>query len=328
MISERGSSFRIIFFVVFTLFFCITCKHEADLSGLPEVCFTGDVLPVFLNNCTMAGCHDGSGESDYSFRNYQEIMQGVTPGNAEKSSIYRSLILKWGERMPPSRPLSIDDRMKIRVWIDQGAGETTCPSGGNNGGNDGGSYLARACFSRDILPVIVSHCATSGCHDAISHAEGYNFTSYTSIRNAVSPGNPGSSRLYRSIATSGGEDKMPPAGKPQLTAAQIDSVRKWITYGALNESCGEVCDTINPVTFSGAIWPLMQTTCTGCHSGNTPSGNVSLSSYAGVQTVASNGLLMKSLKGTGVTQMPPSGSLSSCRIRQFDLWIKNGYPNN
>jgi hypothetical protein len=121
---------------------------------------------------------------------------------------------------------------------------------------------------------------------------------------------------------------MPPSGSSQLTLAEIDSIGKWISYGALNETCGEACDTINPVTFSGTIWPVIQTTCTGCHSGASPSGNILLGSYSNVSAVASNGVLINSLKGNGVIKMPPSGSLSVCKIRQFEIWIKNGYLNN
>ena len=186
----------------------------------------------------------------------------------------------------------------------------------------------RACFTRDILPVLVSRCASTGCHDAITHEEGYIFASYTTAMKAVTPGNPGESKLYKVITLASGEEKMPPAGSNQLTLAEKDSIRKWISYGALNETCGEICDTINPVTFSGTIWPVIQTSCTGCHSGTSPSGNISLVSYNNVATVASNGLLIKSLNGTGVPRMPPAGFFSACRIRQFDIWIKNGFLNN
>lgn len=324
MNSARGFFLRSFLLIAFVALLYTKCTHEADISDFPEICFTGDVLPVFLNNCAMPGCHDGSGESDYSFMSYQGIMAGITPGNSDKSEVFRVIVAKWGERMPPDKPLSMEDRIKIRVWIDQGAAETTCAPKGDS---DAGTYVQRACFSRDILPVIVSHCATPGCHDAITHVEGYNFTGYAAIRNAVSPGNALSSKVYRSI-TNNSEDKMPPAGNPQLTTAQVDSLRKWISYGALNENCGELCDTINPVTFSGSIWPMMQATCLGCHSGTTPSGNVNLSSYSAVAAAASGGLLMKSLRGEEVTKMPPSGTLSSCRIRQFDIWITNGFLNN
>jgi hypothetical protein len=158
--------------------------------------------------------------------------------------------------------------------------------------------------------------------------EDYIFTSYSTTMTAVAPGDPGESRLYEVITKASGEDKMPPAGSAQLTRTEIGSIRKWISYGALNENCGEVCDTINPVTFSGTIWPVIQTTCLGCHSGASPSGTVNLGSYANVAIVAANGILIQSLKGAGVPKMPPAGNFSLCRIRQFEIWVSNGYLNN
>lgn len=327
MNANRIFLFRLYIIITIPLLFSSACTHNADISGLPEVCFTSDVLPVFLYNCTMANCHDGSGESEFPLRTYSEIMEGITPGNPGSSEIYRTITAKWGGRMPPDQPLSLENRTLIRVWIEQGAIETTCPDPSAN--NPGGpvSYIARACFTRDIQPVVVSHCATAGCHDAISHKEGYNYTSYIGIRNSVTPGLPSSSKLYRVVTTSG-EEKMPPLGSPQLTSIQIDSIKKWIVYGALNENCGEVCDTIDPITFSGTLMPLIQLTCTGCHTGSAPAGNILLTSYSNVAAVASNGMLMNSLNGNGVTRMPPSGPLSACRIRQFQIWVKSGYQNN
>jgi hypothetical protein len=72
----------------------------------------------------------------------------------------------------------------------------------------------------------------------------------------------------------------------------------------------------------------MQKYCTGCHSGTTPSGGIPLSGYTDVQTVAANGQLINALKGAGVPKMPPAGSLSDCRIRQFEIWVNGGYLNN
>ncbi|MCX6333588.1 MAG: hypothetical protein NT092_04700, partial [Bacteroidia bacterium] len=109
---------------------------------------------------------------------------------------------------------------------------------------------------------------------------------------------------------------------------EIDSIAAWISYGALDQFCGETCDTLNPITFSGTIWPIMQTSCTGCHSGASPSGGVALANYTNVAAAAVNGSLIKSLKGTGVAKMPFGGSFSTCRIRQFEIWVKNGYLNN
>ena len=313
----------------------LSCTHKADISNLPEVCFEGDVLPVFRNSCAISGCHDGQGggESHLVLNTYAGIMDGISPGNPDASRIYQAIIAKSGEgQMPPGQPLSIDNRTVIRVWIEQGAQETLCPSASvpndTTSGSGGSSFNARACYTRDIQPVLVSKCATTNCHDAISHRSGYDFTTYSSTMNAVQPGNPSNSTLYRVITLNSGEEKMPPSGNPQLTSAEIDSIYKWISYGALNETCGETCDTINPVTFSGVIWPEIQTACTGCHSGSSPSGNVSLASYSDVAAAANSGVLMNALKGSGVPIMPPSGSLSACQIRQFEIWIANGSLNN
>jgi mono/diheme cytochrome c family protein len=310
-----------------------SCTHQAKTDNIPEICFERDVLPVFQNNCAISGCHDGTGESRLDLSSYVPISHAVEPGKPYSSKIYEAIITTAGEnKMPPDQPLSLYNRMLIRLWIEQGANLTTCPDtsqhgNGGGGGGDDEYYNPRACFSRDILPVLLSRCSTSGCHDAITHREGYVFSSYSTTLKAVTPGFPSGSKLYQVIKMTG-DDKMPPSGKPQLTTAEIDSIAAWIRYGALNEDCGETCDTINPVTFSSVIWPIMQTSCTGCHSGASPSGGVNLSSYAGVSTVAASGLLLNSLKGTGVTRMPPGSSFSACRIRQFEIWINNGYLNN
>jgi hypothetical protein len=318
--------------IIITAFAWVTsCTHVTDIANVPEVCFEGEILPIFVNNCAMAGCHNGGGggESRLVLDNYVDISHSVSPGNPNASRSYQSIIGKGGEgRMPPGQPLTLYNRTLIRIWIEQGANLTTCggiiaPGGG---GNTAGTK--RACFTRDILPVLVSRCASVGCHDAVTHAEGHIYISYSSTMTSVTPGNPSSSHLYQAIKTTSGEGQMPPSGKPQLSSAEIDSIGKWIGYGALNETCGESCDTISPVTFSGTIWPIMQTSCTGCHSGTTPSGNILITSYSNVATIASSGVLLNSLNGTGVPKMPVGGGFSACRIRQFDIWIKAGFNNN
>jgi hypothetical protein len=307
----------------------ISCTHKADLGEIDEICFERDVLPVFLNSCAIAGCHNGSGESDLVLTSYVPISHTIEAGKPYSSESYKAIIATTGEnQMPPGQPLSLDNRTIIRLWIEQGARLTTCPDTTIPIGQGSDYVNPLACFSRDILPVLTSKCGTSGCHDPITHKEGYVFTSYSTTMTAVKAGNPADSKLYEVIKLSSGEDKMPPAGNIQLTIAEIDSIRNWISYGALNEFCGETCDTLNPVTFLGTIWPIVQTSCTGCHSGTSPSGGVALASYANVAASAANGSLMNSLNGAGVTKMPMGGSFTACRIRQFEMWVNDGYLNN
>lgn len=305
----------------------LSCKHELMLpENIPEICFEREVLPIFRNNCGITGCHDGAGEDDYTLTDYLGISHAVVSGRPYESPAYKAIIARTGEdRMPPGKPLSIGNRMLIRLWIEQGAGLTSCPDTTSQPPD----YVnPRACFSRDILPVLVSSCATTGCHDAATHEEDYIFAGYSTTMKAVRPGNPEESKLYEVITAPEGENRMPPAPLSRLTSAQIDSIAAWISYGALDEFCGEVCDTVNPVTYSGTIWPVVNTYCTGCHTGTAPGGGVRLENYANVSAVAASGVLMDALTGNGIPKMPPAGSLSTCRIRQFGLWISNGYPNN
>jgi hypothetical protein len=303
----------------------LSCTHTANIDNIPVICFEKEVLPVFQNNCAIAGCHDGSGETHLLLNSYVPISHAVDPGKPNSSRIYQAIVATWGEnKMPPDHPLSLENRTIIRLWIEQGAGLTSCP----DTTGQGGSYVnPLACYSRDIQPVLTSKCATLLCHDVTSHKEGYVFSSYTSTMDAVNPGSPSGSKLYQVIKGSG-EDKMPPSGKVQLTTAEIDSIAAWITYGAPDQYCGEPCDTINPVTFSGTIWPIMQSSCTGCHGGTSPSGGVSITGYSNVSTIAANGSLMNSLRGNGVTRMPQGSAFSACRIREFEIWVNNGYLNN
>jgi len=312
---------------IFSAFFWITsCTHNAVLDNIPELCFERDVLPIFQNSCAISGCHDGAGESNLALNSYVPISHAVEPGKPYSSPVYKAILAISGDNMmPPGKPLSLNNRTIIRLWIEQGALLTICQ---NTPGQVNGYVNPLACFSRDIQPVLISRCASTGCHDAITHKGGYVFSSYSTTMTTVSPGNPNNSKLYEVIKPGSGEDKMPPGGSPQMTTAEIDSIRAWISYGATNQNCGEVCDTINPVTYSGTIWPIMQTSCTGCHSGASPSGGVTLANYANVASAASNGSLLNSLKGNGVTKMPVGGSFSVCRIRQFEIWINNGHLNN
>jgi hypothetical protein len=107
--------------------FAISCTHKPDLQDVPEICFESEVLPIFLNSCAISGCHDGSGEPDLVLNSYSNIMRGIKAGDPDGSKIYKSITRTSGEdKMPPDQPLSADNRTIIRLWIEQGAKETTC----------------------------------------------------------------------------------------------------------------------------------------------------------------------------------------------------------
>jgi len=103
-------------------------SHERLIySKQDTVCFEKDILPVFLNNCSVAGCHDQqTGSGGYIFTDYNSIMKGIIPFKAEGSIVYKSIIGEGASFMPPGQELLENEKILIRKWIGQGANKTIC----------------------------------------------------------------------------------------------------------------------------------------------------------------------------------------------------------
>lgn len=184
-------------------------------------------------------------------------------------------------------------------------------------------------FQNKVLPLLNSGCAMSGCHDAVTHKEGVNLSSYSSIMatGGVRPGNPQGSNIYKVLNLSGG-DRMPQPPAAAFTPAQKDIIYKWISQGAKNNACSD-CDTAQ-FTYSAAVAPIMNTYCTGCHNPASLNGGIDVSTYAAVKQIAQNGKLLGSIThAPGYIAMPQGGSkLPDCKITQITKWVNSGAPNN
>jgi len=208
------------------------------------------------------------------------------------------------------------------------------PDNNNGSGNNGSGSSANECpegtisFQYEVLPLLVSSCATSGCHDAASHEDGVIMDSYNNIMEEVKPNKPHTkSKLWQVLVRSGGE-RMPPPPNSAFTQEQIDLIANWIDQGAPNTDCTPACDPYN-YTFSAVIYPIIQQSCTGCHSGSQPSGNIWLENYDDIYLYALNGKLLGTIKHqAGYSAMPPGVQLDDCRINQIESWINNGAPND
>jgi|SRR5215217_1273609 len=187
------------------------------------------------------------------------------------------------------------------------------------------------CFERDILPIFVSNCAKSGCHDAASARDGYVFTSYATITaKKFRPGRPDDTELYEKITENDPHDIMPPPPNAPLTTGQISLIYEWIRRGAPNTTgCASNCDT-TAFLFSKNIQPVLNQNCRGCHNSSAPSAGISLDNYAGVKSVVDDGRLIKAVNHLpGVSAMPKNGNkLASCKIRQIEKWVADGARNN
>ncbi len=207
---------------------------------------------------------------------------------------------------------------------------TTNNNNNNNPDTTAGNVDTSVCFQRDVLPVFISSCAKSGCHDAITRAEGYNLTNYSGIvSRGLRPGNSSGSKLY-TICVNG---EMPTYPTPKLDSTQLSFIRRWIDMGAHNDTnCAVNCDTTK-FTYANAIAPILKSYCYACHaSAPAPGsgGGIVLDNYNGVLVQVQNGKLMGDLQHlAGHNAMPLGGSkLSDCKIIQFQKWIAAGAQNN
>jgi hypothetical protein len=183
------------------------------------------------------------------------------------------------------------------------------------------------CFDKQVLPIILSNCAMSGCHDG--NGEKFALMNYEEVREKVTPGDPNKSEIYKAITASQLSGSiMPPSSYPRLNNDQVTLIQLWIMEGAHNNSCVNYCDSIH-VTFSGTIHSILQNNCTSCHSGADPSAALALTTYEEVKSAMINKSVLQHLQeADGYSLMPPTGQLSTCNIAQFNKWIHDGLPNN
>ena len=184
-------------------------------------------------------------------------------------------------------------------------------------------------FVKDVLPILQANCAYSGCHNTESKADGIDLSSYDAVMASgdVEAGDASDSDLYTVLIESDVNERMP-LGRDKLPEASINAVRIWINQGALNNDCENKCDSTN-MSFQAHVWPIMNSTCRGCHSGGAPSGGIRITDYDDVKNLVDNGKLDGTINHkAGYKPMPPEGQLNECALGQVNNWIKEGAKNN
>ena len=182
------------------------------------------------------------------------------------------------------------------------------------------------CFESQILPLFVSNCAMSGCHDAITQEKNIQLTDYTNIMEEIVPYAASSGDVMESIL----DGSMPPSPNANLTSSQIALIQQWINQGAQNTTnCANICDSTS-FTYSADIAPIMSTFCNGCHGGNSPSDGIITSSWASLQAIVNDGRLLGSIQhASGFSPMPKgSAMMNICNITKIRKWIQAGALNN
>lgn len=190
-------------------------------------------------------------------------------------------------------------------------------------------------FNEQILPIFFNSCAVSGCHDVETHEEDLILDSYDNIiaSDEIFAFDTSEGDIYEVITEDiDDEDFMPPTDSEidPLTSGEILLISTWINQGLLNNSCPDlICDTVE-VTFSGDIFPMMDSYCSGCHTGSVVNADVHLGTYNEIKFQASTGAIIGTISNAdGYAVMPSNTSgLTDCQIRMVEIWIEDGTPDN
>ena len=188
------------------------------------------------------------------------------------------------------------------------------------------------CFETEILPLLVSRCGNSGCHNAIDKEEGIDLTSYEGIRKEVKPGDPSDSEIIEYMYEKG-EDAMPPSPAESLRTEQIKLIEDWISDGAKNTTnCipAGPCEINTPVSFKNDVLPIIDNYCYGCHSTSDPQGGYSFTTYDETLKSVNDGTLLGSIRfDNGYEAMPEnSNKMPTCNIDLIRIWIEEGAMDN
>lgn len=307
---------KIIYIGISVILF-IACKHETVNNSTTTIVTApsnfsynpsgSNITQGVAGNSATPTIKNGQGTISYSFK-------GTVPAGVSISS--GSGLISWNANVAVGS-------YSLTVQASNSAGSVTAIySLTINSATSNGTV----CFSTQILPLYVTYCAMSGCHNSGSRAEGIELDTYTTIMNGIVANNPNGSRYYTVL---GG--KMPPKSSGQLTSTQIALISQWITEGATNTTCTtSTCDTTQ-YTYTNGISALFANNCNGCHGVAPGSGNVVLSDYASAKTA---GTTLKAnflnavnySSATTAMNMPPTGQLTACQVTQITKWLNAGCP--
>jgi len=316
------------------------CKHEPDefipdpdpdpdpdtsICDTTNITYAGTIYPILDQYCIF--CHSGAAPTGgLNFTDYDQVAFV-----AQNGALLGAIKHLQGYSPMPKDANQLDScRIRqIEIWIRD---TTFTPPPDPTHPCDPDTIY----FDMDVLPILNSSCAKSGCHDATAQ-EGIRLDSYAAVMasDVIKPGNPNDSELFEKITEDDPDKIMPPPPDLPLNANQIEIIRKWIAQGAQNLYCDEMCDTVN-VTFSGTIWPeIIQTYCYGCHNGANASGGIHLENHSQVAAAATipagqSGSLWGAINhAAGNSAMPKNQQkLSDCKIKQVKKWMDDGVPNN
>lgn len=222
-----------------------TAEYETVNYTGDDICFERDVLPIFLENCALSGCHNSESRKHGNvFDSYDNIMnsnkgRSIIPYNLKKSKVYKKITEDTGEdRMPPppNPPLTGAEISIINKWIMAGAPNSKCGDAGkinedistNSDSVIRSESTSRDCDTlnltyKDIQPVLEKNCYK--CHSGNAPSELFNLETYSQVKEKGYEG-----KLFGAINHLPGFKPMPRKA-PKLEGCELAGFNAWIRNG-------------------------------------------------------------------------------------------------
>ena len=228
----------------------------APTTPAPAVDFARDVQPILAASCVR--CHgprktEGALRLDTpeGLRKGGDSGAAFAPGDGKGSLLYQRLVAEDPDKRMPRRrrPLTPAQIETVRRWIDGGA--PWPPGMVVTAASRPPAAVAKAAasptdgplvsFNKDVRPILADNCYA--CHgpdrnrrqmDLRLDLEEVATAPLPSDEVAIVPGHPETSALIERVTDPDEQRRMPhvSSGKPRLSAAQIDTLRRWIAQGA------------------------------------------------------------------------------------------------
>ncbi|NND31056.1 MAG: hypothetical protein HKN76_00605 [Saprospiraceae bacterium] len=190
------------------------------------VYFEQQILPIFVGNCALSGCHDAASAQEgivlESYSNLAEHKDLIVPYDPDKSELFEKITEDdLSDRMPPSPRDALTQQQiyLIKKWIEQGAENTICEEKSD-------CDTSTVSYAQDVQPILDTYCIT--CHGTSNPDGGVNLSNYARVILVANSG-----KLLGVVSWTDGFLRMPLGGS-QIPLCSIEKIGAWINQGALD----------------------------------------------------------------------------------------------
>ncbi len=184
------------------------------------VCFNSEILPLYINYCGSAGCHNELSHRDGVITTtYGYIMNGIKAKNPNGSEYYTII----GDDMPPksSPQMTADNKATILKWINQGALNTLCTNTCDT---------TKYGYVNAVQTILANNCG--GCHGTKPGSANVYLGDYASAKAYITANKTLFINSINHSSTLVASKRMPPSAK--MIDCKITQIQKWIDAGYPN----------------------------------------------------------------------------------------------